>query len=102
MQPNILNPLVSSVPVTYLVQSVVSVSSSIPLVSGEAVPPLGGKNLNVSMVSSATHVSSSQAHMVDMNQPSFGVIQNPAGLSNVQYQQVQNLIGLSRSSNFQY
>jgi len=54
------------------------------------------------MVSSATNVSGSQAHMLGMNQPSSGVIQNPddpAGSSIVQYQQVQNLVGLSESNN---
>lgn len=54
MQPTILNPLVSSVQVTRLVQPMVSslafVNPSVPPVSAQVVPPLGGENLNVSMV----------------------------------------------------
>ena len=69
------------------------------------MPPLGGQNLNVSMVSAATNVSGSQAHMLSISQPSSVIIYNaanPTGSSNVQYQQVQNLGGLSGSSNVQY
>lgn len=69
------------------------------------MPPPGGKNLSVSMVSGTTNMSSSQAHMVGMNQPSSAIVQNPTGptgSSNVQYQQVQNLVGPNESRNFQY
>ena len=63
MQPTILNPLVLSVPVTHLVQLTVSknvtVSSSIPPVSGQAMPLPWGQNLSVSMLSGTTNVSSS-------------------------------------------
>jgi len=109
VQSTIPNPLVSSVPVTHLVQLVVSknvsVSSSIPPITGQVVPLSWGQNLSVSMVSGTTNVSSSQAHMVGMNQPSSGIIQNPtspAGSSNVQYQQVQNPVGTFGSRNFHY
>ena len=51
--------------------------------------PLGGQNPNVSMVSGTTNVSSSQAHMVGMDEPSSGAILNldgPTISSNVEYQ----------------
>ena len=66
------------------------------------MPPRGGKNLNVSMVSGATNVSGSQAHMLGINQTSSGIIYKPTdpiGSSNVQYQQVQNPGGPSVSNN---
>jgi len=63
VQPTILKPLVSSVPVTHLDQLAVlknvTVSSFIPPVSGQDVAPSGGKNLSVSMVSGTTNVTSS-------------------------------------------
>lgn len=90
VQPTFMNPLVSSVQVTHLVQPTVSsptsIHPSIPLGSAQVVPPLGRKNLDVSMVSGTTIVSSSHDHMIGVNQPSSGVIQNPVGpigLSNV-------------------
>lgn len=90
VQPIVSNTLVSSIPVTCQAQPAVlknvSVSSSIPLVSGQAMPLPGGKNLNVSMVSGATNVSGSQTHMLGMNQPSSSMIHNPVdptGSSNV-------------------
>jgi len=109
VQPTVLNTIVSSILVTHQAQPAVSknvsVSSSVPLISGQAIPPPGRKNLNVSMVLGATNVSGSQAHMLGINQPSSGIIHNPidpTGSSNVQYQQVQNLVGPSGSSNVQY
>jgi len=42
------------------------------------------------MVSGATNVSASQAHMLGMNHPSSGIVHNladPFGSSNVKYQQ---------------
>jgi len=80
-----------------MVSKIVFAGSSIPLVSGQIVPPLAEKNLNVSMVSGATNVSGSQTHMLGINQPSSGIIYNlvdPTRSSNVQYQQVQNPGGL--------
>jgi len=102
VEPTIPNPLVSSIPVTvwfnkWSRRMSLSVLQS-PPVSGQVLSSSGGQNLSVSMVSAATNVSSSQAHMVGMNQPSFGIIQNPTGparSSNVQYQQVQNPVGPS-------
>lgn len=94
VQPTIPNPLVSFFQVTHPIQLMISsyvfVSSSIPPVSGQTVPLSRGKSPNVSMMSGATNVSHSQAHMVGMNQPSSGSILNPVGptgLSNVQYKQ---------------
>ena len=69
-----------------MVSKIVSVNFFFPLVSGQIVPPPGGQNLNVSMVSGATNVSSSQADMIGINQPSSGIIYNPVdptGSSNV-------------------
>ncbi len=90
VQPTVPNTLVPSIPVTHQLQLVVSnvvfSNSFIPLVSGQIVPPPGGKNLNVSMVSSATNVICSQAHMLGINQPSSGIIYNladPSRLRNV-------------------
>ena len=109
MQPTVPNTLVSLTPVTRQAQpavsKIVSVSSSVPLVGGQAVPLPRGQNLNVSMVSGATNVSGSQAHMLGINQPSSDIIHNlanPIGSSNVQYQQVQNHVDLSGSSNVLY
>jgi len=108
VQSTILNPLVSSVQVTHPIQLMVSrhvsVSSSIPLGTGQAVPSPGGKSPSVSMMFGTTNVSGSKTHMVGMNQPSSGAIPNPAspaGLSNVEYQQ-KNLVDPSGSSNIQY
>lgn len=71
VKPTITNTLVSSIPITHesllTVSKIVLVISSIPLVSGQIMPPLGGQNLNVSMVSGATNVSCSQAHMLGIN-----------------------------------
>lgn len=53
------------------------------------MPPPGGKDLNIPVISVETSVSGLQTHMVGMNQPFYGVIPNPAGPSgsfNVQYQ----------------
>ena len=90
IQPTVLNTLVSSIPVTRqaqpLVSNIVSISSSVLLVSGQIVPPPGGQNLNISLVSGANNVNNSQAHMLGINQPSFGIIYNPTnptGSSNV-------------------
>lgn len=109
VQPTISNTLISSILVMHqsqpTVSKIVSASSSVPLVSGQIVPPLGGQNLIVPMVSGATNVSGSQAHMLGINQPSFGIIYNladPTRSSNVQYQQVKNPGGPSSSSNVQY
>ena len=81
MQPTVMNLLSSSVQVTHLVQSMVlsptSISPSVPPVSAQAVTPDGVHNLNVSMVSGTTNVSSLYAHTVGVNQPSSGAIQNP-------------------------
>ena len=107
VQPTVLNPLFSLVPITRSVQptvsSHVSVSSSIPLVSGQNVPPPGGQSPIFSMISSTTNVSGSQPHMVGMNQPSSSTISNhvgPARSSNVQYQQPN--VGSSGSSHVHY
>jgi len=72
------------------------VSSSIPPLSGKNVSPPhsqhGGEFPNIPLVSSGTHVSESQPHMVEVSQPISG-IPNPtessilARASNVQYQQ---------------
>jgi len=93
LQPTITNPLVSSVQVTPLVQPTVlsptSISPSVPPVSAQVVPSSRKENLNVSMVAVTTNMSSSHAHMVGVNRPSSGAIQNPTspvGSSNVQYQ----------------
>ena len=71
VQPTIPNPLVSSIQATRLVQLTISshvdVSSSIPLVSGQAVPPPVGKSLNMSMMLGTANVSCPQTHMVGMN-----------------------------------
>lgn len=81
VQPTIPNTLVSSIWVTrqsqLVVSKIVSGNSSVPLFSGQIVPPLGGQNLNASMVSGATNVSGSQAHMISINKPSSGIIYNP-------------------------
>ena len=65
------------------------VSFSTSTMSGQIVPPPGGKDSNISMMPCVTNVSGSQNHMVGMNQPSYDAFLNPAGpfgLSNVQYQ----------------
>jgi len=69
------------------------------------MPLLGGENLNVPIMPGATNLSGSKFDMLGMTQPSSGVIHNPIdpiGSSNVEYQQVQNLVVPSRSRNVQY
>ena len=90
VKPNVLNPIVFLIQVTHPIQLMLSsevfVSSLIPLVSGQAMPPHGGKNPNVSMMSGITNVIGSQTHMVGISHPSSSAILNHVGSSKVQYQ----------------
>lgn len=60
-----------------MVSNIVFASSSVPLVSGQIVSLPRGLNLNVSIVSGATNVSGSQAHMLGITKPSSSIIYNP-------------------------
>jgi len=98
IQPTIPSqPLLSFQP-SILVQSKISVytpvSSSVPPSSGKNVPPSHSqprvKNQNFPLVSSGTHVSGTQPHMVGVNQPNPSGTPNPIdpyGVGNIQYQQ---------------
>ena len=93
VQPTIPSQLVSSFQLTLSIQLTVSgqvlVSSSIPPSSGQTMPPPGGQDPNIFLISREINVTGLQTHMVGMNQHFYGVILNPAGFfgsDNVQYQ----------------